>query len=283
MATFTLSNRFILQATNENKNTWGGFLNNGALSLIDSAMDGITSLAMSGDVVLTTASGASDQARRRILNITSTGGANRTITLPALEKWYIVRNAGAQQVTLKTAAGAGIIVPAGSNATIMCDALDCHKIGNSGWATVASANFTGGAVTQEITLTGFGRQEFMLAIAGLSLTNTGNIHVSFSDDGSNWSNTVNIWTASGAAATIYGGIHIPDPTADEGLVIVGVEELSANRTIDSDQCQTGGSTGRTPTGAATIAWRLSGGIKYIRIIAVGGATFDAGSYKVRGR
>lgn len=282
MATYTTSTRLEKQVTNTNRNTWGDSLNT-TVDMIDAALDGVTSLAMTGDVTLTTSNGSSDQSRKRIINITSTGAANRTITIPAVEKWYLVRNAGANQVTIKTASGTGIIVPAASNAVIACDALDCYRISNSGWATIASANLTGGATTEVITVTGFGCTDFNVVLTGVSLSAAGNLGISFSDDNSNWTDTTSIWAVSGGAATVYGGVHVPGATQAAGLVIVGVEELAANRDADSDQCQSSGTTGRTPTAAATIAWRIAAGINYIRFTAIGGATFDAGSYKVLAR
>lgn len=281
MTTYTTSNRLGKQVTGANRNTWGTTLNT-QLDMIDAALDGFTSLTMTGDVTLSTANGATDQARRRVINVTSTGGANRTITIPAVEKCYEVRNAGTNQVTIKTASGTGVIIPAVSSATIVCDALDCFRIGGQGWATLASANF-GTSTTQEITLTGYGAQEYSVQLIGVSATLAGNLLVGFSTDGSNWTNSISLWAISGGAATIYGAVHIPDATEDAGMVSIGVEELSSNATIDSDQCQAGGTTGRTPTGASTIAWRLTGGIKYIRFVVSGGGNFDAGSYKVRGR
>jgi len=89
-STFTTRNRLNKQATGENTNTWGALLNAGALDLIDFAADGITTISAAGATTLTTANGTTDQARARILNITASTAA--TVTIPALEKLYIVRN-----------------------------------------------------------------------------------------------------------------------------------------------------------------------------------------------
>lgn len=91
-SSFTQRNRLTKQATGENTNTWGLILN-AVLDLIDFMSDGVISLSAS--TVLTTENGAADQARARFLNITATA----TITIPSVEKWYLVRSVGTATIT----------------------------------------------------------------------------------------------------------------------------------------------------------------------------------------
>lgn len=88
---YTPRSRLNLQATGENINLWGQILNAGGLELIDAAMDGVTTISAPGSTILTTANGAADQARSRVLNITAPTAAQ--ITIPSVEKFYIVRAA----------------------------------------------------------------------------------------------------------------------------------------------------------------------------------------------
>lgn len=92
-SSFTTRNRLTKQATGEGSNVWGNILNSGAFDLIDFAADGVVSLSASS--VLTTANGAPDQARARVLKITATA----TITIPSVEKWYLVRSVGTATIT----------------------------------------------------------------------------------------------------------------------------------------------------------------------------------------
>ncbi len=92
-SSYTTRNRLNKQATGENTNTWGALLNTGGLDLIDFAADGVTTISAGGATTLTTANGTTDQARARILNLTA--ATVSTVTIPALEKFYIVRNAAA--------------------------------------------------------------------------------------------------------------------------------------------------------------------------------------------
>lgn len=87
---YTPRNRLTKQATGESINLWGIILN-AVLDLIDAAMDGVTTISAPGSTILTTANGAADQARSRVLNITAPTAAQ--ITIPSVEKFYIVRAA----------------------------------------------------------------------------------------------------------------------------------------------------------------------------------------------
>ena len=205
MATYSTRNRLIKQANNENLNTWGTTFNAGMTDLVDEAMDGITALSMSGDVTLTNTDGATDQSRKRILNITSTGGANRTITIPALEKWYIVRNAGANYITIKTASGTGVIVPAACSALVACDALDCYRIGQSDYGliqTYSYTGFSGSAMAIDLATGGF--KNFKLKVKGYSATGAGGLGAQFSSNGVSYTTTLTLNSIAGAAETIYG-------------------------------------------------------------------------------
>ena len=95
---WTSSGRFVLQATGENNNTWGVILNQGAFQLIDDAIMGRLPFVLSGTKVLTTAQGATDEARMAFLDVT--GGAGGTISLPPVPKGYFLRNNAAGPVTV---------------------------------------------------------------------------------------------------------------------------------------------------------------------------------------
>jgi hypothetical protein len=116
-STFTTRNRLNKQATGENTNTWGALLNTGALDLIDFLSDGVTTISAAGSTTLTTANGTTDQARARILNLTATTAA--TITIPSLEKLYIVRNAASNADHVITNGSSSVTVYAGEIIAVM--------------------------------------------------------------------------------------------------------------------------------------------------------------------
>ncbi|CAB4157943.1 hypothetical protein UFOVP679_58 [uncultured Caudovirales phage] len=110
-SSYTTRNRLNKQATGEATNTWGTVLNSGGLDLIDFAADGITTISSAGATTLTTANGSTDQARARILNITATTAA--TVTIPALEKLYLVRNAASNADHIITNGSSSVTIYAG--------------------------------------------------------------------------------------------------------------------------------------------------------------------------
>lgn len=121
-SSYTASARYTLQAAGENLNTWGLILNSGVFQLVDDNINGRTTFTLSGSKTLTTANGATDEARRAILDVT--GGSGGTITIPSVSKLYMVRNASTGDVVLTTGAGRTATVVAGVIAQVVCDATN---------------------------------------------------------------------------------------------------------------------------------------------------------------
>jgi hypothetical protein len=110
-SSYTSSFRLNIQAPGDNLNTWGTILNNGVFQLIEDALAGAVSQALSGSLTLSSVNGATDQARCLALNITS--GTGGTITAPGVKKLYFVRNAASGAVIVTTGAGATASFAAG--------------------------------------------------------------------------------------------------------------------------------------------------------------------------
>src|SRR5512139_3289527 len=66
--------------------------------------------------VAITANGATDQARHMILNLTGTGG---TITIPNVDKAYLVKNGASGSVTFTTGSGTTYVSAAGTYAIVL--------------------------------------------------------------------------------------------------------------------------------------------------------------------
>jgi hypothetical protein len=116
-----------LPATGEQSGTWGNTTNTNLGTALEEAIVGSASVTFaSGNVTLTlTDTNASQAARNLRLNlIGTTGGVARTLTVPAIEKLYLVSNNCADSVTIKNATGSGVIVPAGNNMWVYNDGTD---------------------------------------------------------------------------------------------------------------------------------------------------------------
>jgi hypothetical protein len=112
------------QNTGENFNTWGQRLNDFGLSLIDDAIAGFEEIAVNGAVVLTSANFAVDQARNAVLRTIGAGGFS--VTIPAVEKTYLIDNACAAAVTI-TAGATGASVLPGERTHVYCDGVSVFK------------------------------------------------------------------------------------------------------------------------------------------------------------
>lgn len=120
----TTRNRLEKQGTGENTNTWGTKLNTSALDLIDASLDGRTTFTLSGSKTLTSTNYVADESRKRFLDITS--GTGGTVTIPSVEKVYLVRNATSGSVVITTGSGATATIPTGGTQWVACDGTNCY-------------------------------------------------------------------------------------------------------------------------------------------------------------
>lgn len=130
-STPTTRNRFEKQAPGENANTWGAALNQNTIDLIDAAIDGRVSFALSGSKTLTSLNFQADEARRRFIDVT--GGIGGTLTIPAVEKLYFVRNNSTGTVTVTTGSGDAATVLTGLTGWVATDGT--NVFGDSGAST----------------------------------------------------------------------------------------------------------------------------------------------------
>lgn len=130
VSTPTTRVRLEKQGLGDNLNTWGSTNLNAALDRIDEAVAGVTSVAIAGaSTTLTSTNYTADQARSACLIFTGTLSANSTVTVPNVQKTYLIINnttQGAYSLTLKTAAGSGYALRPGPQA-VYCDGTDVYR------------------------------------------------------------------------------------------------------------------------------------------------------------
>jgi len=152
-STYSDSLRLELMATGEKSNTWGGITNTNLGTLLEQAIAGVGSVTHndSADYSLTTANGASDEARNAVLVVGGTLTAARNLICPAQEKVYLVKNAtaGGFAFTLKTSAGTGISIPNGKTALLYCDGTNVVAGAN----LFSDVEISGGSI-DEVAITG---------------------------------------------------------------------------------------------------------------------------------
>jgi hypothetical protein len=105
-------------ATGENSGTWGNVTNDNLGVAIEEAIAESADVAFSGSNVSITLTdtNASQTARNLRLNLTGTGlGSTTALTVPDIEKPYIVNNGLSDDVEVKNSTGTNVTVPAGKS------------------------------------------------------------------------------------------------------------------------------------------------------------------------
>jgi hypothetical protein len=126
-STYSPSLRIELIGTGDQSGSWGTTTNTNLGTLIEDGISGYVAVSVTAaNQALTANNGAADQARNAVLALTTTTGANFAVYAPPSEKTYTVHNASAYTATIynstvlgnTTAAGAGVLIPAGKTVTV---------------------------------------------------------------------------------------------------------------------------------------------------------------------
>lgn len=129
-STYTSLLRTEQQASGENSNTWGTKANV-VFVLTEEAIAGMEVVAITGgSYSLTSLDGVSDEARNAIIKFTGTLTSNQTIVVPNSSKHWIFWNAttGNFTLTVKTAAGTGVVITQGAKGFLFCDATNVYEV-----------------------------------------------------------------------------------------------------------------------------------------------------------
>jgi hypothetical protein len=210
-----------LMATGENNTTWGDVTNLNLGTAIEEAIVGSADVTFaSGDVTLTlTDTNASQTARNMRLRCTGTTGGARNLIVPSIEKPYIVKNDCADSVTVKTAAGTGIAVPAGktmwvySDGTNVVDAvthLSSLTLGTD--LSVADGGTGASTFTANGLLYGNGSSALQVTAAGT----TGQVLVGNTGSAPSWATL----TSSAVTSISFGSTGLTPSTPTQGAVTV---------------------------------------------------------------
>lgn len=131
-STYSPDLRIELISNGEQSGTWGTTTNNNLGTLIENAISGLATVAISStDQALTAVNGASDQARCAAIELTG-GSAAFNLFVPPVTKLYVIKNSTSYAASVycstvignTTAAGAGMSVPAGKTTLLRADGTD---------------------------------------------------------------------------------------------------------------------------------------------------------------
>ena len=151
-STYSPNLRLELIGTGEQQGTWGSTTNTNLGTLLEEAIGGYVSVAVTdgANTTLTSNNGSADQSRNMVINLTGALTATRNVICPAIEKLYVVKNAttGGQSIVFKVSGQTGVTIPNGIIEFIYVDGTDARSI--TGSIAIQDANnvaITGGSIS----------------------------------------------------------------------------------------------------------------------------------------
>ena len=133
-STYTANTGIEKIASGEQAGTWGTTTNTN-FDIIDDALNGVLTIAVSGAVTLTTSDGAASNGHHKVILLTTTtaGAFNVTIAPNDVEKLYFIKNGTDQTATILQGGGTGttVAMAAGASSIIYADGTGANSnVGN---------------------------------------------------------------------------------------------------------------------------------------------------------
>ena len=126
-STYSTNLAIELIGSGEQAGNWGSTTNTNLGTLIEQAISGYQTQAVSTgtDTTLAMTNGASATARNMFLELTGTGGASTNLIVPSNKKLYFIyNNTSSGQVTVKVSGQTGVSVPNLGKVLLVCNGTD---------------------------------------------------------------------------------------------------------------------------------------------------------------
>lgn len=136
MSTYSVNLGLELIGTGEQSGTWGTTTNTNLGTLIEQAIVGYTTQAVADSstaTALTINNGVSSTGRNYVVELTGVLTANRTVTVPAVNKPYTFFNntSGGYSVTVKVSGQTGVTIANGKRAIVYTNTTDVIEVANA--------------------------------------------------------------------------------------------------------------------------------------------------------
>jgi hypothetical protein len=125
-STYSTNLAIELPGTGDQAGSWGNTTNNNLGTLIEQAISGYVTQAMTtgNTTTITIPNGATGVARNMYIEMTGTGGANTFLVVPSNKKLYFIYNNTTGAVTVKVSGQTGVSVAAAAKVILVSDGTD---------------------------------------------------------------------------------------------------------------------------------------------------------------
>lgn len=163
-STYSTNLKFTLMGTGDQSGTWGDTTNTNIGSLIEEAVAGYVTQALTGagPTALTIPDGTSSVGRNYVIEFTGTPTAGHTVTVPAVDKPYVLFNNTNIALIVKVSGQTGITIAVGKKAIAYTNSVDLIEVANApvteaGTQTLTNKTLGATTVTADITMSGTGQ------------------------------------------------------------------------------------------------------------------------------
>jgi hypothetical protein len=153
-STYSTNLALELIGTGDQAGTWGNTTNTNLGTLIEQAISGYVTQAVStgNDTTITIPNGATGVARNMYIELTGTGGTNTNLIVPANKKLYFIFNNASGAVTVKVSGQTGVSVAAGQKVVLVSNGTDVveattYLANNVSSLTLTTLNATSANIT----------------------------------------------------------------------------------------------------------------------------------------
>jgi|LakMenEpi03Aug12_release.lakeMendotaPanAssembly.Ray.scaffolds.fasta_scaffold102310_1 hypothetical protein len=180
MATYSTNLALTLLTTGEGAGTWGNTTNTNLGTLLEQAISGYVTQAVSTgtDTTLTIPNGATGVARNMFIELTGTGGTNTNLIVPANKKLYFIFNNSTGAVTVKVAGQTGVSVAAGDKVILVSNGTDIVQATSYITSTPSSLSLTNLTATSATITTLTSTSAGITTLTGSSMNVTTATHAS---------------------------------------------------------------------------------------------------------
>jgi len=207
-STYSTNLALELIGTGDQAGTWGTTTNTNLGTLIEQAISGYVTQAVSTgtDTTITIPNGATGVARNMFIELTGTGGASTNLIVPANKKLYFIYNNASGAVTVKVAGQTGVSVAAGEKVILVSDGTDVVEAVTYLSSNVTSLSLTTLTATSAdiTTLTGTTFSPTTLTATSANITTLTGTTATYTTGGFTdlSATSANITTLTGTSATI---------------------------------------------------------------------------------